>query len=364
MFSRRFKLYHKNKNNNISADEKIKEIIRETNNNCKYSFHLDIKSPRKINRLVRNKRNFSTINIKKANASLKEQDSLIFNLQNNITKETLIIELRDELKYHLKCNLIYKSFLAKSKKIKELVENNKKKVQQNADLLRDTFKDRFNVIDRYEKTISLLNEEKKDILKSNKDILEMRKKTFIELQEQFNQVQRQANEQNKKIEELDKKVKSLEYKKDHIQEELQKQLEKDEQNFLKHVESYRTLCNKYEYFLEEYNTYDKTGDEKTQVEVKLFDDTNAKYSLIEEDLKVKLNDKLLKKNNLINQKSYLIKEIKILEDKQKEEQMNEEKKNKFRKIGTFRTNKLLRNNSTFAKTSKYNKHKKMINFGL
>ena len=113
MLSHRIKLYSKNKNNNISADEKIKEIIRKTNNNCKYSFHLDIKRPRKFNRLVKNRSNFSTINIKKTNTILKEQDSLIFNLQNNITKESLIIELRDELKYHLQCNLIYKSFLAK-----------------------------------------------------------------------------------------------------------------------------------------------------------------------------------------------------------------------------------------------------------
>ena len=364
MLSQRIKLYHKNKNNNISADEKIKEIIRKTNNNCKYSFHLDIKRPRKFNRLVKNRSNFSTINVKKANTSMKEQDSIIFNLQNNITKESLIIELRDELKYHLQCNLIYKSFLAKSQKLKEIVENNKKSVQQNADLLRDTFKDRFNIIDQYEKTISLLNEEKKDILKSNEDILKMRKKTFIELQEQFIQVQRQVNEQNKKVEELDKKVQSLEFKKNHIQEELQRQLENDEKKFYEHVESYTTLCHKYEYYLEEYNTYDKTGNEKTQVEVKLFDDTNAKNSLIEEDLKVKLNEKLLKKNNLINQKSYLIKEIKILEDKQKEEQLKEEKKNKFHKIGSFRTNKLFRNNSTFAKTSKNNKHKKLIKFGL
>ena len=362
MISHRIKIYRKN--NNISADEKIKEIIRQTNNNFKNSFHLDIKNPRKFNRLVKNRSNFSTINIKKANTSMKEQDSIIFNLQNNITKESLIIELRDELKYHLQCNLIYKSFLAKSQKLKEIVENNKKSVQQNADLLRDTFKDRFNIINQYEKTISLLNEEKKDILKSNEDILKMRKKTYIELQEQFIQVQRQINEQNKKIEELGKKVQSLEYRKDHMQEELQKQLEKDEKNFYDHLESYRTLCHKYEYYLQEYNTYDKTGDEKTKVEVKLFDDTNAKYSLIEEDLKVKLNDKLLEKNNLINQKSFLAKEIKILEDKQKEEQLKEEKKNKFHKIGSFRTNKLFRNNSTFEKTSKNNKHKKLIKFGL
>jgi len=364
MFSHRIKLYRKNKNNNISADEKIKEIIRKTNNNFKYSLNLDFKSPRKFNRLVKNRSNLSAINLKKANTSLKEQDSIINNLQNNITKESLIIELRDEFKYHLQCNLILKSFLDKSKKLKEIVENNKKSVQQNADLLRDTFKDRFNLIERYEKTILLLGEEKKDILKSNKDILEMRKKTYIELQEQFIQVQRQTNEQNQEIEKLGKKVQSLEYKKEHIQEELQKQLEKDEKSFYNHIESYRTLCNKYEYYLEEYNTYDKTGNEKTSIEVKLFDDTNAKNSLIEEDLKVKLNEKLIKKNNLINQKNYLRKEIKILEDKQKEEELKEEKKNKFRKIGTFRTNKLFRNNSTFAKTSKNNKRKKMINFGL
>ena len=49
-----------------------------------------------------------------------------------------------------------------------MVKENKDKVEQNTELLKETFRDRFNVIDQYEKTMILLNEEKKDIVKTNK----------------------------------------------------------------------------------------------------------------------------------------------------------------------------------------------------
>ena len=50
------------------------------------------------------------------------------------------------------------------------------------------------------------------------------------------------------------------------------------------VKLYKVLCKKHEIYLAEYNSYLKSGDEMTKVEVKLFDDTNTKNLLIEEDL--------------------------------------------------------------------------------
>ena len=362
MFSHKRSILKKNKKNNISAEEEIKNIVNEINNNYKYALHLDVKSPPKIKTLVKNRSNLSTINIKSnKNKSLTRQSSLTFQLKNKITKESLIMELREELKYHLKFNLIYKNFLTRVIQLKELVKENKEKVEQNSNLLKQEFKDRFDLIDQYEKTISLLDVEKKDIVKTNKEILEMREQSYIKLKEQFNEVQEQNNQQSLKIEELAKKIKLLEYKKEHIQEEMTDQLLKDEKNYESNLKSYKTLVNKYEYFLEEYNTYKKCGDEITKEEVKLFDNTNAKNSLIEENLEVQLNEELIKKSTLMNKMNNLKIQIKELEEKQKEEQLKEEKKNYYKKIGLFKSSKM-RTNSTFAKSTKNNKYRKKLNF--
>ena len=351
MFSGKRKTFNKK----ICEDELIKDIIREIKDKYKYSLHSDnIKNQNKQKTLARNRSNFSTINIKKSYVPLKNQNSLINNLQYKITKESLIIELREELKYHLKFNLIYKNFLSKVIKLKDVVKENKEKVEENAKLLREAFKDRFNIVDQYEKTISLLNIEKKDIIKANKDIIKMRENTNRELQKQFNEVTDQTNEQRIKIEEIGKKLSLLQYKKDHIEEELQSQLNKEEINYDDHLKEYKTLINKYEYFLEEYNSYDKTGNEIAKQEVKLFDNTKVKNMLIEEDLNIKLNEKLLKRNNLMNKKNKIQNEIKMLEEKIREQQLIEEKKKLSKKVPSFRTK--LSNSLSNLKSTKNKKY--------
>ena len=351
MFSGKRKTFNKK----ICEDELIKDIIREIKDKYKYSLHSDIiKNQNKQKTLARNRSNFSTINIKKSYAPLKNQNSLINNLQYKITKESLIIELREELKYHLKFNLIYKNFLSKVIKLKDVVKENKEKVEENAKLLREAFKDRFNIVDQYEKTISLLNIEKKDIIKANKDIIKMRENTNRELQKQFNEVTDQTNEQRIKIEEIGKKLSLLQYKKDHIEEELQSELNKEEINYDDHLKEYKTLINKYDYFLEEYNSYDKTGNEIAKQEVKLFDNTKVKNMLIEEDLNIKLNEKLLKRNNLMNKKNKIQNEIKMLEEKIREQQLIEEKKKLSKKVPSFRTK--LSNSLSNLKSTKNKKY--------
>ena len=348
MFSGKRKKFQKN----ISEDDLIKDIIREINDKYQYSLHLNNKkNQNKKKTLARNRSNFSTINVDKSNRPLKKQNSLIYNLQYKITKESLIIELREELKYHLKFNLIYKNFLSKVIKLKDVVKENKEKVEENAKLLKEAFKDRFNIVDQYEKTISLLNIEKKDIIKANEDIIKMRKNSNREMQKQFNEVTNQTNDQRIKIEELGKKVSLLQYKKDHIEEDLQSQLNNEEIKYADHLKEYKTLTNKYDYFLEEYNSYDKTGNEMAKQEVKLFDNTKVKNILIEEDLKVKLNEKLLKKTNLMNKKNNIKNEIKMLEEKIRDQQLIEEKKKLSKKVPSFRTK--LSNSSHNLKSKKY-----------
>jgi hypothetical protein len=249
--------------------------------------------------------------------------------------------------------------LKKITHLKELVKENKEKIEKNTELLKETFADRFNIIDSYEKTISLLNQEKKELNKSNKEILKIRQITKEKLTKELNEIQLRNTQQRDKIETLQKKLDALEYQKAHLNEELEKKMELDENNYEKQLKLYKVLCKKYEIFLAEYNSYLKSGDEIAKIDVKLFDDTNIKNSLIEEDLDVKLNEKLLKKSYLLNNINSLKSKIAVIEEKLHEEKIKEEKKLKLLNFYRSRMNNKLdipnKYNKTYIKkSSSYN----------
>ena len=343
--------YTKNKKETIndnSEEEQIKQIIKEINKDYKKNLFFEYKSPQKIRKINRNRSVLSSAKQRTHNRKISfvkenRENSLSFKLKDKITKETLILELRQELKYHIKFNTIYNSLLKRIIQLKDIVRENKDKLQENTDLLKDTFLDRFNIIDNYEKTIGLLDEEKKDINKTNKEIIRMRQTTKEKLNKEFIDIQERNAKQREKIETLQYKINELEYRKSHLQEELQKQLEKDEKKYEQHLKLYKSLYKKYEYFLEEYNTYLKCGDEITKIDVKLFDDTNAKNALIEENLEVELNEKLIKKSYLLDNINNLKLQIKIIEDKQKEEKLLEEKKEQAYKLVGLNRNRVTKN---------------------
>ena len=341
--------------NNSSEDEQIKQIVKEINRDNKNTFFFQYKSPAKICSFIRNRSTLasSTIRRNNRNPSVKEkcENSLSFKLKDKITKETLILELRQELKYHIKFNAIYNNLLRKIIHLKEMVKENKDKVEQNTELLKETFRDRFNVIDQYEKTMALLNEEKKDILKTNKEIIKMRQQSSVKLKKEFNDIQIRNSKQREKIELLQNNINDLEYRKSHLNEELQKQLEKEEKKYEEHLKMYKALVKKYEYFLDEYNTFLKCGDEITKVDVKLFDDTNAKNYLIEENLEVELNEKLIKKSFLLSNINNLKLQIKFIEEKQQEEKLKEEKKLQSCKIVGLNKRRTTKNKNTKNKTN-------------
>lgn len=351
------------KNSSInSEDEQIKNIIKEINSNYKNNLFFDIRTPNKLRTLVRNRSNFSTISLKTNSnkKTLKRENSLTYQLRNKINKESLIMELRQELKYHIKFNFIYKSLLKKIIQLKEVVKENKIQVEENTNALKETFKDRFDIIDNYEKTIKLLDLEKKELIRSSTEIIKMRENTQKKLLKQFSEIQEQNNEQRIKIDGLAKNITLLEYKKSHINDELQNKLDFDEKNYEKNLRLYKSLMRKYEYFLEEYNTYMKSGNEITKIDVKLNDYTNAKYTLKEEDLDIELNEQILRKENLIDNINDLKSKIKFLEEKQKEEKLKEEKKNHLCKFMGLYKSKMKHN--IFRKSASNKNYKMKIIF--
>ena len=362
MLSKKNSTTKKNNNSNNSEDEQIKTIIKEINSNYRNTLFFDTRTPNKLRSLVRNRSNFSTINTKaKGKKALKRENSLTYQLKNKINKESLILELRQELKYHIKFNFVYKNFLSKIIHLKDLVKENKEQIEENTNTLKETFKDRFDIIDNYEKTIKLLEVEKKELITSSNEILKLRENTNKKLLKQFSEIQEQNDEQRKKIDNLSKNITVLEYKKSHIDDELQTQLNFDEKNYEKHLRLYKSLVKKYEYFMEEYNTYSKSGNEIAKVDVKLNDDTNARNVLIEEDLDIELNEQLLKKKNLMDNINVLKIKIKNFEEKQKEEKLKEERKQYYCKVmGLYKAK--MKQSPIFRKSASNKTFKKKITF--
>ena len=349
---------NKNNNPNNIEDEQFNKIMKEINNYYRDELFYGARHRNKQRRLVKSRSNITSTDMLSYNnnnehKSLKRENSLTFKLRNKINKESLILELRNELKYHIKFNYIYKTFLSRVIALKDIVKENKDKIEENTNMLKITFKDRFDIIDNYEKAITLLDAEKKDLMTTNKDILAMREKTHSDLVEQFNTIQQQNNEQRLKIEELKKKINSLEYKMATVNDELQSKLEADKKNYDKFLRLYNSLIRKYNFFLDEYNAYNKTGNEILSMDVKLSDFTNIKNSMIEEDLEIELNEKKIKRENLMKNITNLKNKIKILEEKKKEEQLKEEKKQ--RSLNYIRA---CRKNFRHSKISKINSNNK------
>ena len=322
-------------------DIKFKKIFNQMNNN-NLRASSNFKTPKKTHFLFRNKSDMSSSTLmgssyKTSFISKKKENSLLYKLKDKITKENLILEMRQELKYHIDSNAIYNNFLNRIIHLKDLVKENRDKLQQNTEILKETFSDKFNTIENYEKSIVLLGKEKTDIIEANEEIYQLKQKNNEKLLKEFNKIQANNNKLKEEIGSLDQNIKDLEYKKSTLQDDLQKQYEIDKKNYEELYKNYQNIFRFYNYLTKEYNSYAKTGDEITKLNVKLDDETFARSLLIKEDLEIKLNDRLIENSVLVENMNNLKKEIKIIEDKQQEEKSNRE-----RKIAFFNTVKKMK----------------------
>ena len=72
----------------------------------------------------------------------------------------------------------------------------------------------------------------------------------------------------------------MEYKKSTLQDDLEKQYKDDKKKYEELNKNYQNLFKVFSYFTDEYNSYAKTGDEITKVNVKLDDESFARSLLI------------------------------------------------------------------------------------
>ena len=214
---------------NNSEDEEIQKILKEIKNDHKRDSFFERKSPRKIRTFYRNRSILSSTtsvgtSYKKSFTNKKNENSLSYKLKDKITKESLILELRQELKYHMKFNLIYKNLLKNVIHLKEIIKENRDKVKHNTDVFIETFRDRYDMIQQYEKTIISLKEEKEEIIQTNSDLLQLKENTNKKLLKEFSDIQEKNSQQKEKIDSLIFNIKDLEFKKINIKKELQEKI--------------------------------------------------------------------------------------------------------------------------------------------
>ena len=239
-------------------------------------------------------------------------------LKNKIIKESLILGLRQELKHNEKMKNILNIYLKDVNRLKEKVKKNKDEVQQNCDNIKNEFYDRFLVVEAYEKQINLLNEEKKEIIRTNEEIIAMKAKQTTALKNQLSKVQKETDAQMDEIKELNNKIEELEKKKAGLNDEFNEIVKKQEIDYKKMKEEYIELCKKCDYYQYEYNKFDKYPEEKAKDNIKLFDNTKTKALLTEENLKIALIEKNFVRDKLLNNLSTMQKKIDAFEEKQKE----------------------------------------------
>ena len=323
-----------NEHKNITIDNikinKINKISNPIKNIINKRVLFNYKTPKKMHILLRNKSDFSSsttlgTSYKKSFISKNQENSLLYKLKDKITKETLILELRQELNYLIESNVVYKDFLKKIIRLKDLVKENRDKLQNNTDSFKETYKDKFNIIEQFENSIVFLGKEKTVMIEANDEILKIKQGTNNKLIKEFNEIQARNNVQKEEINSLDYKIRELEYKKSTLHDDLIKQCENDKKNYENFLKKYQILVNTYKYLSNEYDSYAKSGDEITKIDVKLDDESYAKTLLIKEDLEVKLGDRLIENSALVENMNTLKKEIKVIEDKQQEERDKREK---------------------------------------
>lgn len=358
-----------NEHKKITIDNiKINKISNPIKNIINKRVLFNYKTPKKMHILLRNKSDFSSsttlgTSYKKSFISKNQENSLLYKLKDKITKETLILELRQELNYLIESNVVYNDFLKKIIRLKDLVKENRDKLQNNTDSFKETYKDKFNIIEQFENSIVFLGKEKTVMIEANDEILKIKQGTNNKLIKEFNEIQARNNVQKEEINSLDYKIRELEYKKSTLHDDLIKQYETDKKNYENFLKKYQILVNTYKYLSNEYDSYAKSGDEITKIDVKLDDESYAKTLLIKEDLEVKLGDKLIENSALVENMNTLKKEIKVIEDKQQEERDKREKKllsfrlsifNNINKTNKKRNYNFQLRNKVFRKSLSYN----------
>ena len=163
--------------------------------------------------------------------NLKRTKTLLNEINKTITKESLIIQLRNEFNYIKILNQSYKDYLTIIKKIKETYLKNKKAIIEYNSFLRAAYKENVKIIDKYENKIDIIKKEKSYIVKTNEEIFKIKKDENKIFNEKLIEIQYKVNLNLEEFEKQRKIRKSLEDQLLNDRKEFMKKEEKDEKKY-------------------------------------------------------------------------------------------------------------------------------------
>lgn len=230
--------------------------------------------------------------IKKTNR--KEGKLLIKKTLDIIRKENIYQQLKKELEYHSHLNKEYKKWLKVIKDRKAETHKNKNEVEAMCRDLKATYKEFAVIVDKYDNKVTICNQEKERIIKTNEDIIDIKNSEKTKLKGNLKQIEEKNEIQRKKIESLELKINKLKKQKDKENEEY---LKKDKADRLKYEKLRRNFENL------KYNLKHYTEENKKYEIFNLDLLTNATVSnqiVYKEDKEIELNEKKMQ-NQLLQE---------------------------------------------------------------
>ena len=233
------------------------------------------------------------LNTKKEN--IKRTKTLLSQINKNINKESLVIQLRKEFDYIKTLNESYKYYIKVIKIIKDTYSNNQKAIKDYYDFIRKTYHENVKIIDDYEEKMKNLEEEKKTIIKTNEEIYKLK----IEAKQRLNTKLIEITSKNKinqeKLEIQRKEINKLNIQKKEERNYYSKQ-EKMEEQKIKNLTEKMKFFKGLTIFLNREITDNTIV--SNNIPVKLEDESISKDILKLEDMKIKLQEEEIKNKNL------------------------------------------------------------------
>ena len=229
-------------------------------------------------------------NIKKTKTLLKEIDK-------TITKESLIIQLRNEFNYIKMLNQSYNDYLAIIKKIKETYLKNKKAIIEYNNFLRATYKENVKIIDKYENKIDIIKKEKSYIVKTNEEIFKIKKDENKIFNEKLIEIQYKVNLNLEEFEKQRKIRKSLEDQLLNDRKEFMKKEEKDEKKYKVLIKKMKFLNDMKKQLEKTINYIDLNPTDKSN---ELEDELKADKLIMIENKNIQLKEEQIKNQYLID----------------------------------------------------------------
>ena len=229
--------------------------------------------------------------------NLKRTKTLLNEINKTITKESLIIQLRNEFNYIKMLNQSYNDYLAIIKKIKETYLKNKKAIIEYNNFLRATYKENVKIIDKYENKIDIIKKEKSYIVKTNEEILKIKNDQIKILNEKLIDIQTKVNMNIGVLEKQRTIRKSLQDQLLNDRKEFMKKEEKDEKKYKVLIKKMKFLNDMKKQLEKTINYIDLNPTDKSN---ELEDELKADKLIMIENKNIQLKEEQIKNQYLID----------------------------------------------------------------